>query len=74
MLRYGCCDWWNKRNGPEGIGKKKAEYVIGAGPSDPILCSSCRYFNEEQRSCDIVTGHIKPDDSCDKWQQRERSR
>ena len=72
IIRWGCCDYWNKRNAPEGIGKRKAEYVIGAGPRDPILCKSCRYFDSDQHTCDKVEGKINPDDACDKWQRKER--
>lgn len=65
VLPFACCNWWNKPDAPS-ITKTQAGYVIGAGYGDPILCSSCRFF-EPQGACTIVEGPIKPEDSCERW-------
>ena len=63
--RNGCCDYFNDRQAPTGVGKARAEYVYV--PYNSYTCKRCTFFDRLSETCWPVEGHIDPDASCNKW-------
>lgn len=62
---HGCCNYWNVRNAPHGVGKSGVEYVCVQGSN--YTCAQCRFFASRSETCSPVKGRISPVASCDKW-------
>lgn len=65
----GCCDYWNEKDAPQGVGKSKAEYVFVPGSN--YTCDECKFFDFSSDTCTPVVGDIAPKASCNKWMPLE---
>lgn len=54
------------------LSKGAAYYRVADDPAES--CATCKYFHKRERyengTCELVTGEIEPEDTCNLWQGR----